>query len=130
MTVRTLEGNRVEASSGDHRMLLDLSREEGGEGTALGTYETLLAALGGCTAMTLRLYARRKTWPLEGVRVALSHAKAPVGVPDGRERLEVDLTLEGPLDDAQRQRLLEIARKCPVYRTLTSALDVVERLAT
>jgi putative redox protein len=129
ITVKSLGGNRIEAGNGTHSVVLDLPKAEGGEGTALGPHETLLSALGGCTAMTLLLYARRKSWPLEGVEAALTREKAPVGDPHGRERYAVDLRLLGPLDDAMRARLLEVAQKCPVYRTLTSDVDVVERLA-
>lgn len=129
VTVRTIGGNRVEATNGRQHVVLDLPVHEGGEGEGLGPHEALLAALGGCTSMTLLLYARRKAWPLEGVEVSLAREKAPVGVPEARERLTVDLRLTGNLDDEQRQRLLGIAQKCPVYRTLTNDLDLVERLA-
>ena len=128
VTVRTLGGNRVEAGNGRHRLVLDLPVHDGGAGEAMGPHEALLSALGACTSMTLLLYARRKTWPLEGVEIALGREKAPVGVPDGRERIQVDLRLHGPLDEEQRARLLDIAKKCPVYRSLTSDIDLVERL--
>ncbi len=79
--------------------------------------------------MTLQVYAARKQWPLQGVELVLTREKAAVGVPEAKEKLVVEVKPLGPLDDAQRQKLLEIAQKCPVYRTLTSDLDVVERLA-
>lgn len=129
VTCRTLGGHVVEATNGTSTVRLDLPVSEGGPGSALGPHETLLAALGGCTAMTLQAYAARKQWPLQGVELALSREKAPVGVPDGKERIVVEVKPLGPLDDEQKRRLLEIAQKCPVYRTLTSDLDVVERLA-
>ena len=128
ITIRSLGGNRIEAGNGRHAMVLDLPAEEGGEGTAgLGPHETLLSALGGCTAMTLLLYARRKGWPLEGVDADLVREKAKG--PDSRDRIVVDLRLRGSLDAEQRDRLLSIAQKCPVYRTLTTDLDIVERLS-
>lgn len=129
VTCRTVGGHRVEATNGASSVVLDLPKEDGGEGKGLGPHETLLAALGGCTAMTLQLYAARKAWPLQGVELALARDKAAAGAADPRDRLTVDLRLLGPLDDAMKAKLLEIATKCPVYRTLTSDLDVVERLA-
>ncbi len=129
VTVRSLAKNQVEATDGAHRVVLDLPASEGGEEpvAGMGAHETLLAALGGCTAMTLLLYARKKGWPLEGVEADLVREKPPVGAT--ADRIEVSLRLRGPLDDAQRTRLLEIAQKCPVYRTLTGDLVVDERLA-
>lgn len=129
VTCRTLGGHVVEATNGTSTVRLDLPVAEGGPGTAMGPHETLLAALGGCTAMTLQVYAARKQWPLQGVELVLTREKAAVGVPEAKEKLVVEVKPLGPLDDAQRQKLLEIAQKCPVYRTLTSDLDVVERLA-
>ncbi len=128
ITCRTVGGHRVEATNGTSSVVLDLPQVDGGEGHGLGGHETLLAALGGCTAMTLKVYAARKQWPLEGVEVTLVHEKAAVGVPEARNRIEVAVRVLGPLDAEQRAKLLEIAKKCPVYRTLTSPLDVVETL--
>ena len=85
--------------------------------------------------MTLALYARRKQWPLGSVTVRLSHSKihaadcAECETKEGKlDRIEREITLEGPLDDAQRARLLEIAEKCPVHRTLVSEVDIRSRL--
>ena len=85
--------------------------------------------------MTLALYARRKQWPLANVTVRLSHSKihaadcAECETKEGKlDRIEREITLEGPLDDAQRARLLEIAEKCPVHRTLVSEIDIRSRL--
>ena len=85
--------------------------------------------------MTLALYARRKQWPLANVTVRLSHSKihaadcAECETKEGKlDRIEREITLEGPLDDAQRARLLEIAEKCPVHRTLVSEVDIRSRL--
>ena len=85
--------------------------------------------------MTLALYARRKQWPLEGVTVSLRHARihaadcAECETKDGKlDRIEREVALAGPLDDEQRARLLEIANRCPVHRTLTSEIDIRTRL--
>lgn len=129
VTCRTVGGHQVEATNGTSRIVLDLSKADGGAGDGLSPHETLLAALGGCTAMTVSLYAARKTWPLQGVEVSIVREKAAVGVPDARERLDVELRFLGPLDDEQRARLAEIAKKCPVYKTLTGNVEVLERLA-
>jgi putative redox protein len=129
VTIRSTGGFRVEATDGRHKTTLDLQPADGGDGAGgMGSHETLLAALGGCTAMTLLLYARRKAWPLEGVDASLDHVPAPVGAGDAPERITVSLTLRGALDDAQRSRLLEIAGKCPVYKTLSRPVVIEERL--
>jgi len=127
VTVRSAGSGKVEASNGVSGTTVELAKSLGGPGTALEPHETLLAALGGCTALTLELYAKRKAIPLEGVEVTLGHEPAPVGDPAGREKITVDVKLLGPLDDAQRARLLEIAQKCPVYKTLSRPPEIVER---
>ena len=130
LTVRSAGNHRVEASNGVVGTTLELAKSDGGPGTALGPHETLLAALGGCTVLTLEAYAARKAIPLEGVELVVERARAVVGEPESRERITVEIRLLGPLDDAQKVRLLEIAQKCPVYKTLTGHPEVVERLAT
>lgn len=119
---------------GRHVLRADEPVRLGGQDTGPTPYELLLAALGACTAMTLRLYADREGWPLEDVRVDLRHRKihasdcasceTQVGMLD---RIERRLDLVGPLDEAQRARLREIADRCPVHRTLTSEI-VIESL--
>lgn len=131
VVARNSVGYRVEASNGTSSIVLDMSKADGGEATSLAPHETLLAALGGCTAMTLRVYAARKGWPLEGVEVVLTHEKpAPGAPPEEKETIGVDVKLMGPLDAAQKAKLLEIAQKCPVYKTLLADLAIVERLAS
>jgi putative redox protein len=123
-----------EIRAGRHMFIAD---EPVGVGDDLGPnpYELLLAALGACTAMTLRLYADRKGWPLEHVSVRLRHDR--VHADDSRdckstscriERIERIVSLAGPLDDEQRRRLLEIAERCPVHRTLMGEKRIVTRL--
>ena len=121
---------------GRHRFLADEPVEVGGLDSGPGPYDLLLAGLGACTAMTLRLYAERKALPLERVEVALSHGRihaadcADCETKEGMiDRIERAITLRGKLDADQRRRLMEIADKCPVHRTLTSEIDIhtVER---
>jgi putative redox protein len=120
-----------EITVGAHRFLADEPVEMGGMDSGPGPYDLLLAALGACTAMTLRLYAERKGLPLERASVTLRHSKihaadcADCETREGRiDRIERTLVLEGPLDAGTRRRLLEIADKCPVHRTLTGEIDI------
>jgi uncharacterized OsmC-like protein/pimeloyl-ACP methyl ester carboxylesterase len=122
--------------AGRHRTLADEPVAVGGGDTGPGPYDFLLTALGACTSMTLRLYAERKQLPLAGIRVALRHrrihAEDCVGCETQDLKLEVidrEITLIGELEPAVRARLMEIADKCPVHRTLTSQVDIrtVER---
>ena len=121
---------------GPHRFLADEPVDVGGLGSGPGPYDLLLAGLGACTAMTLRLYAERKALPLERVTVELTHDRIHAADCESCEtkegmidRIERAITLLGNLNDDQRRRLLEIADKCPVHRTLTSEVDIrtVER---
>ena len=120
-----------EVLSGPHRFLADEPVKVGGMDSGPGPYDLLLAGLGACTAMTLRLYAEQKKLPLDRVSVRLSHNKihaqdcASCETKEGMiDRIDRSITLEGDLDDAQRQRLMEIADKCPVHRTLKSEIDI------
>jgi len=122
--------------SGAHVLAADEPVANGGNDTGPNPYDYLVAALGTCTAMTLRLYARQKKWPLQKVRVQLKHDKiyatdcATCETKDGRgDRIERLIGLDGPLSDEQRQRLLEIAARCPVHRTLTSEIHISTRLS-
>jgi uncharacterized OsmC-like protein/fermentation-respiration switch protein FrsA (DUF1100 family) len=116
---------------GAHRLIADEPLAAGGLDSGPGPYDLVLAGLGACTSMTLRLYAERKALPLDRVTVRLTHAKIHAADCEACEtkegmidRIDRTVTLDGALDDEQRARLLEIADKCPVHRTLTSEIEI------
>lgn len=121
---------------GEHVLLADEPREAGGDDRGPSPYGLLLMALGSCTSMTLRLYATRKGWPVERITVRLRHFRDYMAdcedcdEKDAKmERIERVIEVAGALDDAQRSKLLEIAEKCPVHRTLEARVKVDSRLA-
>lgn len=134
--VRNRGGFRSEVEAGPHRWVLDEPAEVGGGGEGPTPYDQLAAALGGCTAMTLQFYAKREGLPLEAVTVTVGHDRqhakdcADCSTQAGFiHRFKVELALEGALSEEQRQRLLEIAGRCPVARMLQSEIKVDESLA-
>lgn len=117
-----------------HQVTADEPADAGGDDAGPTPYELLLGALGACTAMTVGMYARRKSWPLESVEVHLSHERVHARdcedceQPDGTgylDRITKRVSLQGPLDADQRARLLEISERCPVQRTLERPILVV-----
>lgn len=111
---------QVRIDTGDHDFLMDEPLSNGGLSTGPNPFDLLEAALAGCTLMTLRLYAERKGWPLDGIRVHVTHRKGNGGE---RDRFERELEL-GDMTDEQRTRLLEIAGRCPVHLLLERGADV------
>ena len=133
--VRSSAPFRTEVEAGPHKWILDEPESAGGANEGPTPYDMLAAALGGCTAMTLHFYARREKLPLEDVAVKVSHDRQHVkDCADCQSssgfihRFRVEIELTGPLSDEQRQKLLEIAGRCPVRKTLRNEIKVEEVL--
>ncbi len=109
---------------GEHELVADEPRESGGDDSGPAPHEFLLAGLGACTSMTLKMFADRKAWPLTGVEVVVE------GHHDENKAFVIErrISLAGELSDEQRTRLLEIANKCPVHKTLTGTIRIDTRL--
>jgi putative redox protein len=132
------EGKFTQAmQSGPHQLVADEPEDFGGDNRGPGPYEYLLMGLGACTSMTIRMYADRKKIPLERVRVILSHQRVHAKdcqdceTKEGKiDEIVREITLEGELTIEQREKLLDIANRCPVHRTLTSENVVRSRLSS
>jgi uncharacterized OsmC-like protein len=118
-------------SAGGHELQADEPLSAGGQNAAPNPYELLLAALGACKVITVRMYAKRKGWPLRHVQINLSHAKVHavdcadcLSASSLIDQIDVEIKLEGELSTEQRRMLLAIAEKCPVHRTLTSQVRI------
>jgi uncharacterized OsmC-like protein len=131
--VRSGAGVAQSIEARGHTLVADEPLDGGGADTGFTPYELLLGALGSCTAMTLRMYADRRQWPLESVEVQLAHERvhaadcADCDNPDGSaflDRISKRIVLSGSLSDDQRARLLEISERCPVQRTLQSTITI------
>jgi putative redox protein len=119
---------------GQHRLVSD-EPDPIGDDAGPTPYDLVLAGLGACTSMTVRMYANRKGWPLERVRVTLRHSRihandcADCETTKGWiDHIDRDIEFAGDLDDTQRQRLLDIAERCPVHQTLTSEVQIATSL--
>jgi putative redox protein len=129
------EGFFTELFVNGHAMVADEPVNYGGTNRGPTPYEYLLAGLGACTSMTIQMYARHKKLPLEKAIVRLTHEKVHAEdcehceATNGKiDRMEREIELIGELDDKQRQRLLEIAERCPVHKTLHSEVDIISKL--
>ena len=129
-------GYRVAIDAGGHSLVSDEPVEAGGTDEGATPYDFVLAALGACTAMTLRMYADRKGWPLEGVVVRMHHGRSHAVDEQQCEnravrldQIERTLEIAGPLTQEQRVRLAEIAERCPVHRTLDAGVRITTRLS-
>ena len=127
---------KQEVVAGKHRLVADEPISAGGGDAGPDPYDYLLTALGVCTSMTVGLYARRKQIPLENITVSLRHSR--IYAKDCEEcetkegmldRIDVEIELTGPLIAEQHAKLMEIAAKCPVHRTLTSEINIRLRAA-
>ena len=117
---------QIQIDTGEHDFLMDEPVSYGGLSTGPNPFDLLEAALAGCTLMTLRLYAKRKGWPIDDIRVHVTHRK---GTADQRDRFERELEFGKGLTDEQRDRLIEIAQRCPVHLLLERGADVSVRIA-
>jgi len=135
VVTRTGQHLRTEVAAGRHGLIADEPESVGGDDAGPTPYDFLLSGLGACTGMTLRMYADRKEWDLDAAVVHLSHEKVHAEdcrnceTEEGKiDRIERTIELHGDLSGEQRDRLLEIANKCPVHRTLHGEIDVVSHL--
>jgi putative redox protein len=127
-------GFAQEIQCGAHQLTADEPVSFGGTDRGLSPYDLLLAALGSCTSMTIGYYARTRKWPLEKIVITLRHTKihasdcAECETKEGKiDRIEREIQLSGALSDEQRKKLMEMADRCPVHRTLTSEINIRTR---
>lgn len=117
---KLLLGFKAQAQISNHAVGFDVPEEKGGRDTGPSPHDMLLASLGACTAITVRMYAKRKNWPLDDVTIEVSHEAFPKGQP-----IQKIITLTGDLTDEQRNRLYAIAEKCPVNQLLATPTEIV-----
>jgi putative redox protein len=123
-TLESASGYAQKIDAGGHPLTADEAISQGGTNTGPSPYGLLLAALGACTSITLRMYAERKGWNLGEIKVALRHEKTA----DGADRIVREVRLSAPLTEEQRARLAEIAEKTPVTKTLKAGASIETQL--
>lgn len=135
VTITTAESYRTTIDAGGFALVSDEPGATGGD-AGPNPYDYILASLGACTGMTLRMYAERKQWPLKSVTVRMRHGRAHAvdceqcETPDSRlAQVQREIELAGDLDEAQRTRLLQIADMCPVHKSLTAGFRITSTLA-
>lgn len=124
VNLRSSDGYACDIKAGHHQLIADEPIPLGGTDLGPTPYVYIKAALGACTAMTIRMYAERKQWPLQDAVITLRHSR------DGNKEsvFERDIKLVGDLDEEQRQRLLDIADRCPVLKTLSHGATILSKL--
>jgi putative redox protein len=125
LSLKLVEGVRVEATDGRHTVVLDEPADAGGTDRGMTPTQMLLVSLGSCAAITARLYAERKGWQLDGVSIRVRLERPGGNAPP---RIEQEISLTGDLDDEQRERLRVIAGRCPVHRLVAEPVEMTERL--
>jgi uncharacterized OsmC-like protein len=131
IVVRNSGGYKAEITAGHHTLFADEPLSYGGSDQGPNPYDLLVGSLGACTAITLRMYAERKKWPLDEVTVRLQHSRVHAvddqvceDQPVRLDQVDVALDLKGDLSAEQRARLREIAHKCPLHRTLSAGVRI------
>jgi putative redox protein len=131
ITAHTIKNYQVNIIANGHKFTADEPERKGGDDQGPNPYDLLLASLAACKVITVHMYAKRKGWPVERVNISMTHQKINAADCDDcdSESGKVDeiccaISFEGDLDDEQRQRLAEIADRCPVHRTLTSETKI------
>lgn len=135
---KSYQNLQVHIKASNHFLLADEPIHEEGDDAGPAPYDLLLSALAACKVMTVQMYARRKGWPLEDVIVRLNHRKISAAdcedcksPPEAKvDIIDVELKFEGPLDETQITRLLEISERCPVHRTLVGEIKIRSALNT
>lgn len=135
VNVRYLRNLQHEAKIGDFSLILDEPKDVGGDNKGPSPYEVMMAALGACTSMTMLMYARKKGWDLQDVQIELTQEKIHAEdcetceTKSGRlDKITRDIKIRGNINDDQKNRLLEIAERCPVHRTLTSENLIIDHI--